>query len=83
MDELAPGTIRVKHKLISFLPFVIINELDFDPEMHSLYQEPASGAVEELVTPTTESESSVPELEPEAEIPPKSEPPTGKKGTKA
>jgi hypothetical protein len=34
MDELAPGTMRVKHKLIPQVPFIVIGETDFNPEIH-------------------------------------------------
>jgi hypothetical protein len=34
MDELVPGTMRVKHKLIPQIPFIIINETDFNSDIH-------------------------------------------------
>jgi hypothetical protein len=40
MDDLPLGTIRVKHKLIPQIPFIIVNESDFDPETMTLYEEP-------------------------------------------
>jgi hypothetical protein len=65
MDELAPGTIRVKHKLISFLPFVIINEGDFDPEMHTLYEEPGKQPAILVKEPEPEPPTPPPEVDQE------------------
>jgi hypothetical protein len=40
MDDLPIGTIRIKHKLIPQIPFIIVNESDFNPEIMTLYEEP-------------------------------------------
>jgi hypothetical protein len=70
-EELPIGTIRVVHKLIP-VPFVIINESDFNEAMHEHYPKAEPPAEKpKAVAPPTEEPAPPPVEEPE---PPATEP---------
>jgi hypothetical protein len=86
-EELPIGTIRVVHKLIP-VPFIIINESDFNEAMHEHYPKPESPAEKPkaVAPPPEEPEPPVEEPEPPATEPPAEEPtpaPSSTKTTKA
>jgi hypothetical protein len=93
-EELPIGTIRVVHKLIP-VPFIIINEIDFDEAMHEHYPkpEPPAEKPKAVAPPAEEPTPSAVEPEPPAgeSEPPATEPlaeeatstPTATKTTKA
>jgi hypothetical protein len=73
-EELPIGTIRVVHKLIP-VPFIIINESDFNEAMHEHYPKPeppaekpkaATPAAEEPAPPAVEPNPPMEEPEPSA-----------------